>query len=136
MNMFKPTVAKTPAEYIKMIDEPRRSEIKTLDALIRKAVPKLKRHIISGVIGYGKYHYKYSSGREGDWFIVGLGSRKQYISLYLSACTEEGEYVAEKLRKKLPKANIGKSCIRFKKIEDIDLNILESAIKETARLLR
>lgn len=127
--MFKPTSAKTPQEYIDLIDEPRKTEIKKLDAFIKKTVPKLKPFIIAGMIGYGKYHYKSKSGREGDWSIIALASQKNYISVY--ACgVKDGEYVAEKYKKDLPKADIGKSCIRIKKVEDIDLDILAKILKE------
>ncbi len=123
MNMFKPTAAKTPTEYIAMIEEPRRTEIKKLHAFIKKTVPNLKPLIMSGMIGYGKYHYRYASGREGEWSAILLASQKNYISVY--ACgVMNGKYVAEQYKKRLPKANIGKSCIRFKKVEDIDLDVL------------
>jgi len=131
MNMFKPTKAKTPKEYISMIDEPRRSEIKKLDEFIRKLIPDEKPFIISGMIGYGKYHYKYASGREGEWMKVALASQKNYISVYVCAVSKNGKYVAENYKKKLPKANIGKSCIRFKRTEDIDLKILKQIILES-----
>lgn len=117
-----------------MIDEPRRGDIKQLHDLIRKAVPELTPYIETGMIGYGRYHYTYASGREGDWAIIGLASQKNYISVYVCG-TKGGKYVAETYKKKLPKANIGKSCIRFKKVEDIDLDILEQAIKEGARAI-
>src|SRR5258705_9102227 len=97
MNMFKSTNAKTPDEYIAMIDEPRRGQIQLLHDLIRKAIPKLKPYIISGMIGYGSFHYKSTSGREGDWFIIGLASQKNYISLHI--CASDGkQYVAEKYK--------------------------------------
>lgn len=69
MNMFKTTTAKTPEKYISLIDEPRRGEIQKIHDFIRKTVPDLKPHIMAGMIGYGIYHYKYASGREGDWCI-------------------------------------------------------------------
>ncbi len=127
--MFKVTDAKTPEEYIERIDEPRKSQILQLHQLILKTVPQLKPYIISGMIGYGSYHYKYASGREGDWCIIALASQKNYISVYV--CAIDGkEYVAESYKSKLPKSSIGKSCIRFKKIEDIDLEILKEIIKK------
>lgn len=130
MNMFKTTSAKTPEEYINLLDEPRQSQIKTLHQFILKMVPKLKAFIISGMIGYGKYHYKYPSGREGDWAIILLASQKNYMSLY--ACgVKDGKYVTETYKDKLPKANIGKSCIRFKKLEDLDLKVVEKILKES-----
>lgn len=134
--MFKPTDAKTPEEYISMIDEPRRTAIQKLHEFIQKAVPDLKPYIIYGMIGYGKYHYKYKSGREGDWCIIALASQKNYISVYV--CSIDGdEYVAEKNKEKLgKKVSVGKSCIRFKKIEDVDMNELEKVIKKGAELMK
>lgn len=134
MNMFKPTAAKTPAEYIDLIDEPRKSEIKKIDSFIRKTVPNLKPYILVGMIGYGSYHYKSKSGREGDWAIIALASQKNYISIYI--CVSDGkEYLAEKYKSKL-KASIGKSCIRFKKIEDIDFDVLAEILKKAEIMMQ
>lgn len=127
--MFKPTSAKTPDEYIEMIPEPRKQDIQTLHALIQKTVPKLKPHILSGMIGYGTYHYRYASGREGDWSLIALASQKNYISVYV-CCQENGTYLAEEYKNKLPKASIGKSCIRFKALKDIDQSVLTEIIKK------
>jgi len=128
--MFKPTPAKTPQEYISLIGEPRKKQIKILHEFIQKTIPEFKPYIIAGMIGYGKYHYKYASGREGDWSIIGLASRKNYISVYVCA-TYKDTYIAELYKDKLPKASIGRSCIRFKKIEDIDMNILREILLKT-----
>lgn len=133
--MFKSTTAKTPEEYIDQIEEPRRSQIQQVHDLIRKTVPDLKPHIMSGMIGYGTYHYKYASGREGDWAIVALANQKNYISVYVCA-TDGKEYVAEKYKKQLPKASIGKSCIRFKKPEDIDWPLLRKIIREGVEVMK
>lgn len=127
--MFKPTAAKTPEEYFKLIDEPRRSEIVELHIFIMETIPDLKPHILAGMIGYGSFHYKSKSGREGDWSIVALASQKNYISVYI--CASDGkQYIAEKNKDRFPKASIGKSCIRFKKIEDINLKVLREVILE------
>lgn len=133
MNMFKPTSAKSPDEYIAMIDEPRRQDIETLHALIQKTIPKLKPRILYGMIGYGTYRYRYASGREGDWCLVALASQKNYISVYVS-CEQNGTYLAEEYKDKLPKASIGKSCIRFKKLSDIDLTVLTEIIKKAKKI--
>lgn len=132
MSMFQTTTAKTPNEYIALLPEPRRSEIKFLHDFIRKLAPELKPHIIAGMIGYGTYHYKYASGREGDWSILSLASRKDGISFY--TCASDGkQYLAHKYKKELPKASIGMSCIRFKRAEDLDLDVLGKIIRESAR---
>jgi len=125
--------AKTPTEYINSLEEPRKTEIKKLHRLICKTVPNLKPHMKYGMLGYGTYHYKYASGREGDWLIIGLANQKNYISLY--ACLSDGkQYVAEKHKKDLPKSNIGKSCVRFRKLEDVDLNVIKLILKETNQI--
>lgn len=127
--MFKPTDAKTPEEYIEKIEEPRKSDFIKIFELIKKTLPKDKPYIVSGMIGFRSYHYKPKSGREGDWPIIALASQKNYISVYVCG-TKDGKYVAETHTKDFPKASIGKSCIRFKKSEDIDLKLLEKVIKE------
>lgn len=132
MNMFKPTSARSPEEYIAAVPEPRKNDIEALHALIQKTVPKLKPRILSGMIGYGTYHYRYASGREGDWSLIALASQKNYISLYVCSL-DNGKYIADEYRDALPKASIGKSCIRFKKLEDIDTSILVEIIQKAEK---
>jgi hypothetical protein len=124
----------TPEEYIANLEGPRRDQIQQLHDLIRATAPDLKPHMQSGMLGYGSYHYRYSSGREGDSFVLGLASNKRYISLYVSAADSRG-YVAERYRSKLPKADIGKSCVRFKKLDDVDSDVLADLIREGARVM-
>ncbi len=114
----------TPAEYLASLPEPRKSQLAELDRFIRQTVPSLQRVWIAGMLGYGPYHYVTRSGCEGDWPVVGLSSRKQYISLYVCACDADGTYLAEQCRPLLPKASIGKSCIRFKRIEDLEMQVV------------
>ena len=133
--MIKPTKATTPEDYIAQIDEPRRSEISKLHGLISKAIPSEKPSIQAGMIGYGTYHYKYASGREGDWPIIALASQKNYISVYVCGASD-GEYTAERRKSELPKASVGKSCIRFKKLDDVDLKVLVSIVKEGVKEMK
>ena len=122
----------TPAEYIAKLNEPRKSEIAALDKMIRKLAPKLAPFIHTGMLAYGPFHYKYASGREGDWFRIGLASNKNYISLYICA-TDGKTYVAEKFKESLPKASIGKSCVRFKRLSDLDQTALAKLIRKGAQ---
>jgi hypothetical protein len=124
---------KTPREYIAKLKEPRKSEIAKLDRVIRKTVPKLKPFILNGMLAYGPCHYVYPSGREGDWCKIGVASNKSYISLYACAADARG-YVAERYRELLPKASIGKSCVRFKRVDDLDPKALAKLLKETAKV--
>ena len=130
--MFKTTSASTPDEYIEALDEPRRSHVRRLHELIRSTAPSLEPRIQSGMLAYGTYHYRYASGREGDWFPIGLASQKRYISLYVTPANEQSGYLAESYRDRLPKADIGKSCVRIRRIEDIDLDMLANLIREGA----
>lgn len=96
--MFKTTDAATPEEYIDRLEEPRRTDVQAIHDLIRKVAPDLDARIESGMLAYGSYHYRYASGREGDWFPIAVASNKRYISLYVSAATSEHGYLAESYR--------------------------------------
>jgi len=129
--MFKTTPAATPAEYIALLDEPRRADIEALDHLIRRLAPELEPHIASGMLAYGRYQYRAKSGSHGEWFHIGLASNKRYISLYVMAADEEG-YLVESFKSRLPKADIGRSCVRFKRLSDLDLAALSELIERGA----
>jgi uncharacterized protein YdhG (YjbR/CyaY superfamily) len=126
--------AATHEEYIERLDEPRRGEIRALHELIRRTVPQLEPTMDFGMLGYGKYHYRYASGREGDWQLVGVASNKNYISLYVTAEAPDGGYLAESYKEQLPKASIGKSCIRFKRLGDVDQEVLERLLHNVAKV--
>jgi hypothetical protein len=132
--MYKQTTASSPDDYIEALDEPRRDQVRRLDELIRETAPELEPHIAYGMLGYGRYHYKYASGREGDASIIGLASHKNYISLYVSGLVGE-RYVAETYKERLPKADIGKSCVRIKRLDDVDEAALRSLVREGADLM-
>ena len=123
--------ASTPEEYIAGTGEKRRADIAALHQLIRKHTPELKPLIHLGILAYGPYHYKYPSGREGDWFRLGIANNASYISLYITAVDENG-YLAESFKDVLPKANVGKGCVRFKRLSDLDEEVLVKLIKAAA----
>ncbi len=130
--MYGKSDAKTPEEYIAGVDEHRRDDIQQLHDFIREIAPELEPTMEFGMLGYGRFHYKYASGREGEWMKIGVASNKRYISFYCCSADEQG-YVAERYRERLPKASIGKSCVRFKHLSDLDLEVLGSLIRETAK---
>ena len=123
----------TPDEYIATLEEPRRGEIRELHDLIRQTAPELEPQVGSGMLGYGPFHYRYASGREGDASLISLSSRKRYISLYV-LCTTDAGYLAEQYTERLPKADIGKSCVRFKRTADVDLGVLRELVAEAGRI--
>jgi hypothetical protein len=82
----------------------------------------------SSIIGFGHWHYKYESGREGDWFKMGFSPRKQNITIYINPGYGPFESALEKHGKKLGKYKTGKACLYVNKIEDIDLSVLREMI--------
>jgi hypothetical protein len=93
---------------------------------ITKAEPKMWG---ASIVGFGNYHYKYESGREGDWFISGFSPRKQNLTLYImSGFTRYDELLA-----KLGKHKTGKSCLYINKLEDIDLDVLAEMIETSVK---
>jgi len=101
--------------------------------MIRNHAPKLEPVIMAGMLGYGPFHYRYASGREGDACKLSIASNASYISLYCFASDAKG-YVAERYVDRLQKASIGKTCVRFKKLADLDGEALVALIKETAKM--
>ena len=96
-------------------------------------MPELEPNTDGGMLGYGRFHYRYKSGREGDASLIALSSRKNYISLYV-LCADESGYLAEQYVERLPKASIGKSCVRFKRTDDVDLGVLRELIEDAGRI--
>lgn len=125
--------AQTPEEYLSALPQPRQAELRVLHEAICQATPELTPHVRSGMLGYGTYHYRYESGREGDWFIVGLASRKAGISLHL--CVGDGDgYLAEKHRARLGKVTTGRSCVTFKRLADLNLPVALELVRQASRL--
>ena len=123
--------ATTPEEYIAQVEEKRRDDIQKLHDLVREVAPELEPTMEFKMLGYGKMKYKYASGREGEWMKIGIANNKQYISVYCCAADDEG-YVAERYKERLPKASIGKSCVRFKRVSDLEEDVLRELIRESA----
>lgn len=79
----------------------------------------------ASIVGYGQYHYRYESGREGDYFRTGFSPRKANLVIYvMPGYTNHGEILA-----RLGKHKIGKSCIYINKLSDVDLGVLEEVIR-------
>lgn len=83
----------------------------------------------NSIVGFGKYRYKYESGREGEWFICGFSPRVQALTLYLM----QGYGSYEAYMEKLGNYKTGKSCLYIKKLEDIDMKVLKALIGEMVK---
>jgi len=122
------TDIRAPEEYIDSLDEPRRSDVRRLHELISAAAPELEAYADSTGIGYGRYRFRYRTGRKGDWSTIGLVSQKRYISLYISG--DRVSSVADRYRDRLPKADISRWCVRIKRMSDLDEATLVDLIHE------
>jgi len=104
------------------------------------AVLELMKHITgaepkmwgASIVGFGSYHYKYASGREGDWFLAGFSPRKQNLTLYIMS----GFSRYDELLAKLGKQKTGKSCLHINKLEDVNLDVLEEMIRKSVDAVR
>ncbi|HEU5474569.1 MAG TPA: DUF1801 domain-containing protein [Actinophytocola sp.] len=127
--MYGISDATTHDEYLDALPEPRRTDLRALHELIRGAVPELEPTMRFGIPAYGAYHYRYASGREGDSAVISFASNKRYVSLYVTG-GPPGGYLAESYAPRLPNASVGKSCIRFRRLSDLDRDTLVSLFKE------
>lgn len=131
-NMFKAVKAKTIEEYLASVPHEREELISYLHEFIQKSAPKLKPYFAYNMMGYGSFAYKNYKKELIQWPIISLANQKNYISIYVCAL-EDGEYVAEKYKGTLGKVSVGKSCIRFKKLEDVNLPALKKLLQKAQK---
>ena len=86
------------------------------------------------IIGYGRYHYKYDSGREGDFMLTGFSPRKQNLTIYIMPGYRFGE-MPDKLAR-LGKHKLGKSCLYINKLADVDMDVLEDIVLDGLAYMR
>ncbi len=132
MNMFKRVKATTVASYLASVPPERQELIRFLHGFIRKTAPKLKAHFAYNMLGYGSFPYKNYKNDTLSWPVVALANQKQYVSIYVCSIVD-GKYVAEAHKRELGKVSVGKSCIRFKKLEDVNLPALAKVIRIAAK---
>jgi hypothetical protein len=129
-NKTKPT-SETPAAFIKTLPKEQQVEAKQL-LKIFTAVTNAKPVMWGNIFGFGSYHYKYDSGREGDFLATGFAMRKGGPTIYIMpGYNDYGD-----LLEKLGPHKLGKSCLYIKKIEDLHLPTLEKLIKAGLRDLK
>ena len=121
------------ATFLNAVDDPRkRADAKKVAAMMRRATGENAKMWGSSLIGYGKYHYKYDSGREGDFMLTGFSPRKQNLSIYIMPGFDE----FGALMKKLGKFKTGKSCLYINKLDDVDEKVLEQLITRSVKVMR
>jgi hypothetical protein len=122
----KPTGLTDPDAWLAALDDVRRPQLEELDARIRKVAPGLRRYVNRGFLSYGDYSYRSRSGQSGEWMCVAIASNKQYISLYA------GPIGLEPFAPRLPSASLGRGCIRFKRLADVDLAVIDEVVRASA----
>ena len=105
-------------------DEQKRRDSKAISRLMKELTGKSAKMWGTAIVGFGDYHYKYKSGREGDFFVTGFSPRKQNLTIYIVP----GFSKYKKLLTKLGKHKTSVSCLYIKRISDIDMTVLAELI--------
>ena len=124
---LKPTEQNVDIFLDKIADETRRSECYAVLDMMKRVTKTEPKIWGGGLVGFGSYHYKYESGHEGDCFVTGFAPRKGALTLYLTA----GVGRFPKLLAKLGKHKAGKGCLYIKKLDDVNLSVLEDIVKQS-----
>ena len=123
----KPNDASVEAFIASLGDEKKRQDAQTLLELMTQATGHAPQMWGENIVGFGSYHYKYATGREGDWFLAGFSPRKQNLTLYIMSGFDQYEV----LMPRLGKHSTGKACLYIKKLADIDLDVLRDLVQQS-----
>ncbi|HXY30505.1 MAG TPA: DUF1801 domain-containing protein [Gemmatimonadaceae bacterium] len=127
-NKTRATQASVDGYFGAIENDARRQDCEALARLMARATKEKPRMWGPSIVGFGSYHYKYESGREGDTCLVGFSSRKGDISIYgLNAAPNHAELIG-----KLGKHKASKGCLYVRTLSDIDLKVLEKLIAAAA----
>lgn len=120
-------VAGSVSKFIASVEnETRRRDAERLLALMKRITGESPMMWGSSIIGFGSYHYKYESGREGDAPLVGFSPRKSNLVLYVL-----GSIGDDPLLTKLGKHKRGSGCLYINRLDDIELGVLEKIVKKS-----
>jgi len=108
-------------------DEEKRKDSKEINRIIQEVTGEKPVMWGTSIVGYGTYHFKYASGREGDWMITGFSPRKDSLTIYIMPGYQFPKY--KDLFKKLGPHKLGKSCLYIKRLSDIHVPTLKKIIK-------
>ena len=125
----KPTSRSVKQFLDRIADARLRKDCLTLVRIMKRATRAEPKMWGPSIVGFGSYHYKYASGREGDWFLVGFSPRKQNLTLYIMAGFEK----YDALMRKLGKYKTGKSCLYVKSLADVDRGVLTELVERSVK---
>jgi len=121
------------ADFIAAIEPAeRRADAEAIAAMMARLSGEPPRMWGGSIVGFGRYRYEYDSGRKGEMFRIGFGSRKAALVLYLT----DGFSRHAELLTRLGKHSVGKSCLYVKKLADIDFEVLQALILEALAAMR
>ena len=128
----KPTGASV-AQFISAIPDPvRRGDCRTLASLMRRATGAKAEMWGESIVGFGRFHYRYDSGREGDWFLAGFSPRKQDLTVYVMGGLKDNAA----LLAKLGTHRMSAGCLYLRRLAEVDLAVLEAIVARSAATLR
>jgi hypothetical protein len=116
----------------KIEDEQVRADCRMLVDIMKKATKAEPKMWGTSIVGFGTYHYKYASGREGDWMLTAFSPRKTNITVYIMSGFDR----YEELLAKLGKHACGKSCLYIKRLSDVHVPTLKTLVNESVKHLR
>ena len=123
----KPT-QESVQKYLKGISDPvKRQDSLALLELMTEITGEKPKMWGTSIVGFGSYHYKYPTGQEGDWPIIGFSPRKQNLTLYVL----DGSAGENELLQKLGKHTTGKSCLYIKRLSDVDMSTLKRVVTQS-----
>jgi hypothetical protein len=126
-NKTRLTEASVEGYLAAIADDARRKDCEALTLLMSKATKLPPQMWGTSIVGFGSYHYKYDSGREGDSSLTGFSSRKSDITLYLTA----NVLAQQALLAKLGKYKASKGCLHLRRLGDVDAAVLAQLVAET-----
>ena len=128
----KPTAASVKEFLNQIPDKERRDDCFAIAKLMEEATGSKPKMWGPSIVGFGSFHYKYDSGREGDWLLTGFSPRKNDLTLYLMM----GFAQHRELMQQLGKYKTSKSCLYIKRLSDVHVPTLKKLIKASLKELR
>lgn len=113
-------------------NENRREDARRLVAMMQRVTQEPPRMWGDRIVGFGSYHYRYASGREGDWPLIGLSPGKRNLTLYIMPGFDD----YQSLLARLGKHRTGKSCLYLNKLQGVDMRALEDLIRQSVADMR
>lgn len=128
----RPTASSVDAFIDAVDDERKRADCRVVAELMTEITGAAGVMWGSSIVGFGSYHYRYASGREGDFFEAGFAPRKRALTIYVMAGFAE----YEDLLARLGKHSTGKSCLYVKRLADVDLDVLREMLIRSVAYIR